>query len=79
MNRFIGAVQAAEEPKYYSVEEIGAVMKGKRIRVVGGPMNGYEGKLLSVRGSKVKRIVIELPNLLAVSVKVEDEYIQIID
>lgn len=79
MNRFIGAVQAAEEPKYYSVEEIGTVMKGKRIRVVGGPMNGYEGKLLSVRGSKVKRIVIELPNLLAVSVKVDDECIQVID
>lgn len=79
MNRFIGAVRMAEEPKYYSVEEIGAVMKGKRIRVVGGPMNGYEGKLLSVRGSKVKRIVIELPNLLAVSVKVDDEYIQVID
>ena len=70
MNRFIG---------YYAVEEIGAVMKGKRIRVVGGPMNGYEGKLLSVRGSKVKRIVIELPNLLAVSVKVDNEYIQVID
>ena len=54
-------------------------MKGKNIRVVGGPMNGYEGKLLSVRGSKVKRIVIELPNLLAVSVKVDNEYIQIMD
>ena len=79
MNRFIGAVKAAEEPKYYSVEEIGDVIKGKNIRVVGGPMNGYEGKLLSVRGSKVKRLVLELPNLLAVSVKVDDEYIQIID
>ena len=42
-------------------------------------MNGYEGKLLSVRGAKVKRIVIELPNLLAVSVKVDDECIQVID
>jgi hypothetical protein len=42
-------------------------------------MDGQEGKLLTVRGSKVKRIVIKLPNLLALSVKVEDEYIQIID
>lgn len=79
MNRFIGAVRAAEEPRYYSADEIDSLMSGKSIRIVGGPMNGYEGKLLSVRGSKVKRIVIELPNLLAVSVKVDSEYIQVID
>ena len=79
MNRFIGAVRAAEEPKYYSAEEIDSLMTGKNIRIVGGAMDGQEGKLLTVRGSKVKRIVIKLPNLLAVSVKVEDEYIQIID
>lgn len=79
MNRFIGAVRAAEEPKYYSAEEIDSLMTGKNIRIVGGALDGQEGKLLTVRGSKVKRIVIKLPNLLAVSVKVEDEYIQIID
>ena len=79
MNRFIGAVRAAEEPKYYSAEEIDSLVTGKNIRIVGGAMDGQEGKLLTVRGSKVKRIVIKLPNLLALSVKVEDEYIQIID
>ncbi|MBR5483612.1 MAG: UpxY family transcription antiterminator [Alistipes sp.] len=79
MNRFIGAVRAAEDPKYYSAEEIDSLMTGKNIRIVGGAMDGQEGKLLTVRGSKVKRIVIKLPNLLALSVKVEDEYIQIID
>ena len=79
MNRFIGAVRAAEEPKYYSAEEIDSLMTGKNIRIVGGAMDGQEGKLLTVRGSKIKRIVIKLPNLLALSVKVEDEYIQIID
>ena len=79
MNRFIGAVRVAQEPKYYSAEEIDSLMTGKNIRIVGGAMDGQEGKLLTVRGSKVKRIVIKLPNLLALSVKVEDEYIQIID
>ena len=79
MNRFIGAVRVAQEPKYYSAEEIDSLMTGKNIRIVGGAMDGQEGKLLTVRGSNVKRIVIKLPNLLALSVKVEDEYIQIID
>lgn len=79
MNRFINAVRASESPRYHSAEEIDELMCGKNIRIVGGPMNGYEGKLQSVRGSKVKRLVLILQNLLAVSVKVENEYIQIVE
>jgi transcription antitermination factor NusG len=77
MNRFINAVRAAEEPKYYSVDEISSLNCGKQIRIVGGQLDGQEGKLLTVRGSKVKRLVIELKNLLAVSVEIKDEYIQL--
>ena len=79
MNRFINAVRASETPKYYSADELNELMCGKNIRVVGGPMNGQEGKLKSVRGSKVKHLVVVLPNLLAVSVKVEKEFIQIVE
>lgn len=79
MNRFINAVRTSESPKYHSAEEIDDLMCGKNIRIVGGPMNGYEGKLQSVRGSKVKRLVLILQNLLAVSVKVENEYIQVVE
>ena len=79
MNRFINAVRASENPRYHSAEEIDDLMCGKNIRIVGGAMNGYEGKLQSVRGSKVKRLVLILPNLLAVSVKVESEYIQVVE
>lgn len=78
MAAFIGAVQASDNPKFYSAEEISAPMCGRRIRVVGGPLDGYEGVLQTVRGSKTKRIVIELPSLLAVSIEVEDEYIQLL-
>lgn len=77
MNRFINAVRAAEEPKYYSADEISSLNCGKQIRIVGGQLDGQEGKLLTVRGSKVKRLVIELNNLLAVSVEIKDEYIQL--
>lgn len=78
MQRFIDAVNATENPKYYSVEEIPALKCGQRIRIVGGPMSGHEGKLLSVRGSKVKRLLVELPNLMAISIEIQDEYIQIV-
>lgn len=53
-------------------------MFGHKIRIVGGPLDGYEGYLQTVRGSKVKRLLIELDNYLAVSVEVLPEFIQLI-
>ena len=79
MNRFMGVVRASAAPKYYSADELSSLMCGKTIRIVGGPMNGQEGKLQSIRGSKVKRMVVMLPNLLAVSVEIENEYIQVVE
>jgi len=76
MNRFINAVNATNEPKFYSPEELSQIKLGDTIRVIGGPMGGQQGKLKSVRGSKYKWLVIELPNLMAVSVKITD-YIQL--
>ncbi len=78
MNRFINAVRATDNPKFYSVEELNTIKRGQNIRIVGGQLDGQEGKLLSVKGSKYKRLVIELSNLLAVSVEIQDEYIQVI-
>ena len=77
MNRFIEAVKASGNPKYYSAEELSELKCGSKIRIVGGALNGQEGKLLSVRGSKTKHIVIELQNLMAISVEIKDEYIQL--
>ena len=71
-------MSAADSPRYYSVDEVSSLNCGHRIRIVGGYMDGQEGRLLSVRGSRTKRLVVELPNLLAVSVEIKDEYIQIL-
>ena len=78
MERFIHAVNATESPKYYLPEEITPAMYGRKIRIVGGPLNGYEGGLVTVRGSKVKRLLVELQGFLAVGVEVDPEYIQLI-
>ena len=53
-------------------------MLNRKIRIVGGPLDGYEGTLQTVRGSKVKRLLVELPGLLSVAVEVEPEYIQLV-
>ena len=53
-------------------------MYGRRIRIVGGPLDGYEGSLITTRGSRVKRLLVELPRLLAVGVEVSPEYVQVV-
>lgn len=77
MNRFIHAVSVSKNPKYYLPEEITPEMLNRPIRIVGGPLDGYEGTLLTTRGSKVKRLMVSLPGLLTVGVEVNPEYIQI--
>ena len=78
MERFIRVVRSTETPRYYLPEELTPAMYGRKIRVVGGPLDGCEGSLLTVRGSKARRLFVEIPALLAVSVEVNPDYIQFI-
>lgn len=78
MERFIRAVNASALPKYYLPEEITPEMYNRPIRIVGGLLDGYEGTLLTTRGSKVKRLLVEIPHLLAVGVEVDPDYIQLL-
>lgn len=78
MERFITAVSASENPYYYTPEEITPNMLGRRVRIVGGTLNGYEGRLLKLQGSRTKRIFVELPEFLTAVVEVQPEFIQLL-
>lgn len=78
MERFILAVSTSESPRYYLPEEITPEMCGRKIRIVGGPLDRYEGCLITTRGSKVKRLLVELPRFFSVGVEVDPEYIQFV-
>ena len=78
MERFIYAVESSENPKFYSLDEVTPEMINRKIRIIGGKLDGYTGTLVTTRGSKVKRLLVELPSLLAASVEVEAEYIQLV-
>ena len=75
---FINAVNASEFPQYYLPEEVTPAMYGRKIRIIGGTLDGYEGRLMTTRGSKVKRLLVELKGFLAVGVDVNPEYIRIV-
>ena len=64
--------------KFYSAEEISSLMCGRNIRMIGGVLNGYEGRLQTVRGSKTKRLIITLSSLMAVSFAINDEYVELL-
>ncbi len=78
MTRFICAVQAGSNPKFYSAEEITPLLCGRKIRITGGVLDGYKGILQTVRGSKTKHLIITLPSLLAVSVEINDEFVEVL-
>lgn len=77
MLRFITAVKSTDAPKFYSADEISSLMCGRTIRMVGGILDGYEGKLQTVRGSKIKRLIISLSSLMAVSIAINDEFVEV--
>ena len=78
MQRFIHAVESTENPRYYTPNEITPGMIGRKVRIVGGPLDGYEGCLQRMQGARIKRLFVELPNLLAAAVEVQPEYIQLL-
>lgn len=78
MDRFIHAIRSAETTVYYRPGEISKTMYGKKVRIIGGILGQYEGRLLSVKGMRKRRLIIELPGLITAAVEVEPDYIQII-
>jgi len=69
MEVFIKAVTSAPSPEYFLPGEITPNMVGRKALVHGGPLDGHELRLLKVQGSKRKRVMVELPGLLAAVVE----------
>lgn len=79
MNHFIRAVNSVDDPEYYLPDQITPQMIGKRIRVSGGALDGYEGHLLSIKGLRKKKLLIEIPGLIVSSIEVVPDFIQIME
>ena len=78
MQRFIFAVSNNETPIYYKPGELTDAMYGKSVQIHGGRLDGYQGRLLSVKGMRKRRLIVELSGLMAAAVEVEPELIQFI-
>ena len=77
MESFIRAVKSSDEPRYFRPEEITPGMLGRRVRIIAGSLDGYEGRLLSVRGSKRRHLLVEIPTFLTAAVEDSPDLIEI--
>ncbi len=75
MNAFMLAVRSVDAPEYFRPEELTPDMIGREVRIVGGSLDGYEGRLLKCRGSRRRRLLVAIPNLLVAAVEVSPDYI----
>lgn len=78
MARFIHAVKLSQTPDYYSPSEITPDMTGQCVRIIGGPMDGYRGRLLAVGSTRTPRLLVSLDTFIAIAVEISPEYIAII-
>jgi len=78
MERFIRATSSTDDPKFFLPSELTPSMIGKEVRIVGGPLDGFTGHLLSVRGTRTRRLIVELPGMLTSAVEVSPDYVQFV-
>lgn len=78
MKRFVNAVSNTESPIYYKPGELTPSMYGKRVRIIGGVLDNYEGRLLSVKGMRKRRLIVEIPGILSAAIEVDPEFIQLV-
>src|SRR5574344_1720831 len=66
MSSFIAvAGQEEESILYYQPGELD-LTKGDKVRIIGGPLAGVEGICLQTSGKHEKRVIVEIPGILAV-------------
>lgn len=78
MSRFIRAVTVSQGCQYFAPDELGPELIGKDVMIKGGPLDGSVGKLLKIRGSKKKRLIVDLKGIIVAAVEVSPEYIQLL-
>ena len=78
MENFIKVSTHAEEDLiYYRPEEIN-IKGGSRIRVLGGPFDGAVGYFVKIQGKRNRRFVVKLDGVMAISVEVKPDLVEVI-
>lgn len=77
MEHFMHAVASSPSPRYLTPAELTPAALGAQVTIVGGPLDGYKGRLLKMRGSRKRHLLVEIPHLLAAAVEVCPDFVRI--
>ncbi len=72
MEQFILVTQNRLEDIAYLTPEQIASSKGHRVRIIGGPFHNVEGLVLHTRGSGRKKLIVDIPNIIAARTEIAD-------
>lgn len=75
MNCFIKAVNEFNH-KLCTSSQIDKALIGEKIKIVEGTLNGAEGVLLKIKGSRKKRVLIKLLDLMVAVIEIDAESIE---
>ena len=78
MEDFIRAAAWGDNTEYLKPGEISKAMIGRPVRIIGGPLDSVEGKVLAIRGKKNRRVLIEIQGLLSLTFEVTPDLIKLI-
>lgn len=78
MARFIRVVSVSQACTFYAPDELLPDMIGRNVMIKGGPLDGTVGRLLKIRGSRKRRLLVSLKGLIVAAVEVAPEYIQLL-
>lgn len=79
MDNFIRAVEGAEKIDYPDAETLNALTIGKTVKITGGPLDGVTGRIVKLRGSRKKRIVVSIPEFVSAVVEISAGEIKLLD
>ena len=78
MSQFIRVSNSYDDKlSYFRPEELN-LRRGTAVRIIGGPFDGVEGTFVKVQGIRNRRVVVQLPGLLAVAAEVHPDLIQVL-
>lgn len=78
MQHFIRVVRSAQKPMFFSPSALD-VSKGARVRLLGGPLDGVEGRFMRVKGARSRCLVVIIPDTMAVAAEVTADLVEVID
>ncbi len=64
--------------RYFSPKELN-IEKGTKVRVIGGRFDGVEGVFVRVKGKRGRQVVVIIPDIMAVSVEVSPDLIEVLE